>query len=769
MTQESYLVLSIFAVAVGLFYSGRVGLDAAALFSMLLLVVFGLLSPDQALQGFSSEAVILMATSYFLSGALRLSGLGDRFGKYMAHMSKGSEARAVALTVTIGALISSVMSNVAATAAMLPAVASLARHARISPGKLFIPLSFGVLLGGTVTLIGTSSNMLGAEVLRQNNLRSFSLLEFFPLGILLSCTGILYFVFIGRHLLVGKSLTERLTGTALAEVYRLKERLFCLQLPHISKLHGKMLKDLKWGEVLDLEVLAINRQHKLRFSLSAEDVLHNDDTLLVRGRSHELQTMLRISNAEMQTLEQTLSDEEAAALTARRIVVTRKNNSRGKKIKEIAFRATYGFYILSIEREGTLITEAMSEQQLLEGDSAVCIGMAANLPLLEATFEGESVALHDLSREIVFALKIPADSRLSHVAIRDSGLSELIDLTVISIKRHGHVLSSVTGDEFIEAGDTIVVAGQSKVLDALTALTEIDIKEDTTEFDFDASDLLLQEVVLSPRSKLINRTIEAVRFTKVYGVKVLGIWRNGEPKRTKFSRTPLQFGDALLLQGSHENLALLARDTDFVFLSDQFQTPTRPEKAKWAIFALCCLVLLSGLHLFSPGISALIATAIVVFSGAIRMDEAYREVDWRLIVMLACLLPFQHVFSHYGITTAIASQITLLTNNHGHLYLIALPVLASCVLAQLLDSTLAVIVVGPIAVQLALSHGILPQPMVMAVSVAASLGFLSPFSHRAHMLVLGPGGYVLKDFFKVGIWLTIATLFITIGYTALGL
>jgi di/tricarboxylate transporter len=90
-------------------------------------------------------------------------------------------------------------------------------------------------------------------------------------------------------------------------------------------------------------------------------------------------------------------------------------------------------------------------------------------------------------------------------------------------------------------------------------------------------------------------------------------------------------------------------------------------------------------------------------------------------------------------------------------------------LAQLLDSTLAVIVVGPIAVQLALSHGILPQPMVMAVSVAASLGFLSPFSHRAHMLVLGPGGYVLKDFFKVGIWLTIATLFITIGYTALGL
>ena len=611
--------------------------------------------------------------------------------------------------------------------------------------------------------------MLGSEVLKQNHLRSFTLLEFFPVGITLVFFGFIYLVFWGRHYLTGTSLTERLAGTSLADVYRLKERLFTMSIPQHSRLAGKSLRGLRLGEVLDLEVLAIRRHGSVNVFFAAEDPILGGDELLIRGRSKELQKMLRISTALIRPLSELLSASEQATLGAARFTVSKKSSVRGKKISELSFRAAYGFYIVSLTRDGERLSNAITDQSLIEDDIVVAVGPLDKISALQKEFDAEPLSLSELSDEIVFGIKLPASSTLDHVAIRESGFNELLDLTIIGIKRGQQLLLSVSGEQEIIGDDIILVAGNVQVPDLLTDLIEISITEDTSDFNLEQGELLLQEVVLSPRSKLIGRSLDHIRFTATYGIRVLGIWRNGEPKRTKFKKIPLQFGDALLLQGTRERMATLARDIDFVFLSDDYATLTRPNKAVWAISALVTLVLLSAFHVFAAPIVALIATSIVVLSGTIRMDEAYREIDWRLMTMLGFLLPFETAFSRYGVTKLIADTVFSCTAHYSSFVLVLVLTIVTCALAQALDSTLAVIVVAPVAIQLATHYGFAPQPLVMAVSVAASLGFLSPFSHRAHLLILGPGGYNSRDFFKVGFVLTIITVLITATYGWIGL
>lgn len=757
-----------------LFLTEPIPIDLIALLGLVAFTVTGLLTPNDAFTGFSSEAVVLMVASFFVSGALRLTGVGERLGQKLVRISGESEIRCVALVVFVAATISSVMNNVAATAVMLPAVGGISKRTGVPPSRLFIPLSFGVLLGGTTTLIGTSSNLLAAEVLKQHGYASFKFLEFFPVGIVLVALGGLYMMLVGKNFLPGKKNDDGGSlQTNLADLYRLKERMFALHIPLHSGLGGKTLESIRFAEVLGADVMAIQRNGITHLAPGAHDIMCEGDTLIVRGRLGELQSLFRLHGATVESVVAAEANGLQIPIQGLNIRVTKNFLGIGRTVKEASFRASTGLHVIAIERGETLIHVDVPHLRLQEGDILRTVGSKTAVAKIATPSSGyeivKTVEVGSMSSEAVFLLKLPSQSELEAIKIRDSRLHELLELTVIGIIRDNTVALGVSGDAFIQSGDTLLVAGRASVAEQLTQLSTLAVDEHVEGFQLESTETGIIEVVLSPRSKLIGRSLEEMSFTDRYGFKVIAIWRDGEPKRTKFARLPLKFGDALLLQGPRSRMHLFARDPDFVLLNTEYQKPARSEKALWAIVSLIVLAVLSIFNLQPPHIAAVIAAAVAVLGGAIRMDEGYREIEWRVVLLVACLLPLGSIVERIGIAKMISMNLSTQATALGDIGVLFLLTFLSSIFSQALDSSITVVVLAPIAISLSKSLGYLPHPFVLAVAFGASIAFMTPFSHRAHLLIMGPGGYKSKHFFQIGFWLTLLCFMVVVGGCYFGL
>ncbi len=755
-----------------LFWTEKLPIDVSAVVGLIFFTIFGFVTPDQAFAGFASDAVILMVASFFVSAALRLTGIGDTVARYVSDFGGTSEFRCVSSIIIVSALVSSVMNNVAATAVMLPAVAGVALRSKVAPSKLFIPLSFGVLLGGTLTLIGTSSNMLASEVLRSQNLEPLSFLDFTPLGLVLIVFGGGFLALFGRKLLPGKK-PEPLADTDpdLAHLYRLEERMFALRIPENSTLHGETLESLRFAEVLGAEVVAIKRGGETIVSPGAKDVVFSGDRLIVRGRLNELQTLFRLSGAEVLPLARDRVLRSHVALSVARLRPTAKLLQKGSTLSELMFRATFKVLALSIERNAQRIESNIAHMRIHESDIIRVLGESSAIEALKEQSDLLGVEailpLDTVKGESVFLLNLPEQSGLDDVMIRESRLGELVKLTVIGMIRDSDLKLAVSGTELIKSGDTLIVAGKATHAERLAQLSSLIIEEDPGPVEFESSGMGLVEVVLAPRSKLIGKTLEEVDFAERYGFRVLAVWRDGEPRRSRFAKIPFRFGDALLLSGPRTRMHLFSRDMDFVVLSGLKSQPTRADKAKWSIAALAILVFLSALSVYPPHLCAVIAAAVAVLSGAITMEEAYREIEWRLVLLVACLLPLGGVVENLGISEYASNYILSHTNGLGLVPVLLILTLASSFLAQMLDSSITVVLLSPIAIALASGIGASPQSLVLSVAVGASIAFMTPFSHRCHLLILGPGGYKAKDFVSVGGALTVVCVFFTVLFLSI--
>lgn len=767
-----YTVLTIFLTLVALLYSGKCASDLGALLSLTTLLVLQLITPQDAFHGFTSDAVILIIGSFFLSGALKLTGVSERLGKAMVKFTGTNELKAVAATIFLSAAVSSFMNNVAAVAVMLPAVASLSKHAKVNPKKLYIPLSFSVLLGGTCTLIGKSGNLLASESLKKAGERAFSLMEFFPLGISLTFIGLIYFIFIGRKLLGCQGDESRDSNGSLLDIYRLKERMFSLYVPKGSSLDSKSLSELRLGSLYGVEVMAIKRGNTTYLSPGSLSVVSSGDILAVTGRSQEFQKLQRIGLGSVKKITEVLNDKQIKQLSLARITVSKKHFLINHSVAEIGFRPKTGFLVVSIIRDGIICRENIAHEKVLEGDILIAVGSQSSvhklklIGVLNNDYTLESITESDECS--IFGFSFPSQLDVNNLSIRELGLRRILGLSVVGIIRGNNVELSVAGDQKINNNDILILAGHSDAMDSITTLTKFSVSEDIPEIEFENERNIFQEIILSPRSKLIGKTLEEIDFTKKYGLRTLSIWRNGEPKRTRFSKSPLAFGDALLVQGSFESLSLLSKDSDFVILGTEFSVAKRPEKAPWALVAFIMLVGLSALKVFPPSVVSLITAMILVLSGAIKTEEAYEEIDLRLIMVIGGMLPFQFLFPKYGLTDYMAGFFMNLFHGESVFWLALVLTLLSCLMTHLLDATVAVVILAPIAISLAHTQQLIPQPLVMAVAVGSSFGFLSPLGHRAHLLILGPGGYSHKDFFKVGVALTIICATFTAFYCALG-
>jgi di/tricarboxylate transporter len=588
LTSEILLALVILSAAVILFVTEKLRADLVAMVVLLALALTGLLTPDQALSGFSHPAVVTVIGGFVISEGLFETGIAQRLGRYLTRIAGGSELRLTAAIMLAVAGLSPIMDNVGATAVLLPVAVGLARQNNIRPSKLLIPLSFAALQGGLLTLIGRPSNIIVSDALARATGQPFGFFSFTPIGLILLTIGLFYMLLIGRRLLPQRAVEDKLEAMLTAqrkalEQYHLGERMFEARVLPESPLVGVTIEESRLGRSLGIDITGIVRNGNHIVRPGPHQLLSADDLLLIQGKPED---------------------------------VMRLRWTRG----------------VEIEHE------------------------------------------------------------LTHLHVED-------------------LVSPYLG---------------------------------------------IVEAVLTPKSSLLGRTLRTIDFRRRYGLTVLAIWRGGRPYRTALGNIPLRFGDTLLVQGSPANIYMLSRRPDLLILSDEHETGgTRPSRAPTAVLILLLMIGIVALNLTSVAIGALLAAMLMVLSGCLDLDDAYQAIDWKAIFLMAGMLPLGLALQETGTANYLAQHVIDLVGGWGPQGLLAGIFIFNLLASQVMSSVAAAALLAPIALSTAQTAGVDPRAFLMAIAVGGSLAFMTPISHQANVLVMGPGGYHFPDYARVGIPLAV--------------
>lgn len=364
-------------------------------------------------------------------------------------------------------------------------------------------------------------------------------------------------------------------------------------------------------------------------------------------------------------------------------------------------------------------------------------------------------------KERLFEVRIPDDSPLVGRSIAESELGKTLGVMVVGVTRGVRVITAPTPAERLHGGDRLLVQGRFEELSQAGALEPLGLHgaKAAEAYAMESGDVRVAEVILPPRTSLIGKTLRGMNFRESYGLTALAIWREGQPKRTILADVPLQVGDALLVQGHRERIRMLKHDPDFLVIETGEVEPPRHERAPWAVLALAMMVILSVSGLASIAVAALLAAVVVVASGCLSAEEVYKAIDLRSLVFIGALLPLGTAVATTGAASAVVKE-TLAVFGQSPLPALVGLLTAAAVLNQVMPSVAATVVLAPAAFNVATLTGANVYPFMLAV-VAGTATTFTPIGTPVNLLVMRPGGYAMKDYFRVG--LPLAVLLVVLG------
>jgi len=330
MSMETLIVSAILLLALVLFVTELVPIDLTALLVVGLLILTGVLTPVEGFSGFSHPAPVTVAAMMVLSAGLLRTGAVAKLGQKVSAIGGSSEFTQLAVIFPVVALLSAFISNTAAVAMFIPLVLNIAREKNLSPSKMLLPLSYAAILGGACTYIGTSTNIIVGTIYAAGASPPLQMFEFSGLGLVLLGLGAVYMLTIGQ-----RNLPYRPTEASLTEGYRLREYLTELVIREDSPLLDKTLRETDFSQLLDIEVLEIQRgRQKLRLFLQ-EIRLKAGDVLIVKGN---LENILKIRDTEGVDIlaEVKLSDRDLKSedITLAEAVISPESSLIGLTLKE---------------------------------------------------------------------------------------------------------------------------------------------------------------------------------------------------------------------------------------------------------------------------------------------------------------------------------------------------------------------------------------------------------------------------------------------------
>lgn len=769
MTPEIVLVLLILAVASTLFITNWIGMDVVALLVLGLLGISGLVTPAEALSGFSNPAVVTVWAVLILSGGLARTGVAGIIGRWLLGFARNGERRLlVIIMITVGVL-SAFMNNIAVAALFLPVVIDISRRTKRLPSKLLIPLAYASLMGGLMTLIGTPPNIVISEGLREAGLEPFGMFDYSPVGLVVLLAGTAFMALFGRRLLPSRDITRGVAAPGEAdyrELYDLQERMVLLHLPQDSQLDGKTLFESRLGSALGLTVIAVFRDDETELAPERSFQLRSGDRLWVKGRLEELSDLHNhdylVLEEENLPLERLVSEE--TDLVEVRFPET--SPFLGKSLRQLGLRRALGVIVLAIQRGDQIIRSDLEEMSIEFGDTLLVQGQRVQIESLREdpdvqVSKPQAVEIYDLEERLM-VVRVPADSTLAGKTLVESRLGDAFGLGVVGIIRDGRTNLMPDPKEPLQVGDTLLVKGTEDDLSTVEGLQTLEIESETPPDleELESEEVGMVEAVLSPHTTLAGRSLRDLNFRAKFGLTVLAIWRDGRAYRSDLRDMALRLGDALLVYGPRQRIRMLGREPDFLVLTEEAQEPPRVGKAPVAVLVMALVLVPVILGLVPIAIATVMGVTLMILTGCLTMDEAYRYIQWKAIFLIAGMLPLGIAMERTGAARLIAEWMVAIVGGMGPLAVVAGFFLLAALASQVMPNPAVAVLLSPIAINAARDLGLSPYALMMTIAISASAAFLSPVGHSANLLVMGPGGYRFSDYVKAGIPMTLLALIV---------
>lgn len=367
-------------------------------------------------------------------------------------------------------------------------------------------------------------------------------------------------------------------------------------------------------------------------------------------------------------------------------------------------------------------------------------------------------------REYTIEMVVEHESALIGQTIEQAGLRGLPGLYLAEIERHGRILPAVASTERLWSDDRLVFVG---VVDSVLDLQRTRGLRPATDqlFKLDAprSERCLIEAVVSNKCPLVGQSIRAGRFRSVYNAAVIAVGHRGERVNKKIGDIVLEAGDTLLLE-AHPSFAEQQRNSKDFYLVSKVEDSTPPghEKAWLALGILVAMVAVAGFEWLSMVQAGMLAAALMLVTGCCTAPSARRSIDWEILVTIAAALGVGETMRTTGLAQQIAEGAVGMTGSDPWLILVAIYA-TSMVLTEFLSNNATAAIIYPITMATVGSLGLDPKPYLIAVMVAASCGFATPFGYQTNLMVFGPGGYRFTDFLRVGVLLDLVVMAVTVS------
>lgn len=363
----------------------------------------------------------------------------------------------------------------------------------------------------------------------------------------------------------------------------------------------------------------------------------------------------------------------------------------------------------------------------------------------------------------MFKMEVPRSSTACGLTLANLDLRRKYGLEVLEVRRTRSkgLLKRLTQyapgpSTVIKSGDVLYIRGDVADIEAFAAAYNIDFEIDKDEpQSMEFYDIGLAEIVLMPRSPIINKTVEEIGFRKMYGVSVIAIRRNHNYITTDLGSTPIKGGDVLLVQGSWSAIDGLNTDNGaWVVLGQplaEASKVTLDYKAPLAAAIMIAMVVSLVVDIIPPVYSVMIAALLMVLCGCFRnVDDAYKKINWESTVLIAAMMPMSFALEKTGVSALVADGLVGALGSMGSLPVLAGIYFTTSVMTLFISNTATAVLLAPIALESAVALGVNPLPFLFAVTYGASLCFASPFSTPPNALVMPAGNYTFADYLKVG-------------------
>ncbi len=360
---DQWMVFGTLTLALVLFAWGKIRHDFVALISLFLLIIAGIVDPDQAFKGFGHPAVITVAAVLIIGKALEFSGLIDLLGKWVMKIGDSLLLQIVVLSVLV-AVASAFMNNVGALAIMMPIAIHMARKSGNPPSYILMPIAFASLLGGMTTLIGTPPNIIIATFRADELGEPFGMFDFSPVGVVLTVAGIAFITLIGWRFL-----PKRAAKKSEKELFDIDDYITEVEIPKDSKMAGKTISELLEKTDADVQILGLVRQKKRLHAPENEEVLLEEDIIIIESDADDMETFLKDTELKLvgdQKLRKDAEGSDKIAITE--AIVMADSSLIGRTTAELRMRSRYGINLLAVARREQRIRRRLDHVIFRTGD-----------------------------------------------------------------------------------------------------------------------------------------------------------------------------------------------------------------------------------------------------------------------------------------------------------------------------------------------------------------------------------------------------------------